>query len=404
MPDDPAAWRPAFRPIETSTVSGEQPGVVVRDPLGLMPGPILIPEGMLPIVGRIDGRRSVADIERELRDDGIAVPDGLVLDVVRQLDESLLLHGELFRNTLATTVAAFGREPLRAAAHTGGAAYPEDPDACRAAFDDLLGPLPEITAPAPAALVAPHVDIARGAAVYRTAYRALAETEPADLYVVLGTGHQGPGAVLTGLTADWDTPRGRMVTDRDFVAAVHGALGPPDPFDVFLHRAEHSLEFQMAFLAHLLAARGATARVAGFLCGGIDAAPGAPDAEATGALAALEGAAASHGGRVVFVAGADLAHVGPQFGDPWLADAARRTALEARDRDRLGRLERADPTGFFDAIQGPGNPDRICSATSLTLVGALAAGPLRLLDYGQTPADDAMQTVSFAAGIVPARA
>ena len=155
------------------------------------------------------------------------------------------------------------------------------------------------------------------------AYSYLAECEPADLYVVFGTGHQGPGAPVTALAMDWDTPLGTLTTDREFVAAIHDEVGQPDPVDQFLHRDEHSIEFQMLFLAHVLDAHVENARVAGFLTGHLPSA--GDDVLRESYLTDLLGAFRKHtaGRTVCFIAGADLAHLGPFFGDPDAIDDAQ---------------------------------------------------------------------------------
>jgi AmmeMemoRadiSam system protein B len=243
--------------------------------------------------------------------------------------------------------------------------------------------------------VAPHIDLARGEDGYAAAYRWLAARAPADLYVVFGTGHAGPAApLLTGLAMDWETPLGVVRTDRDVVAAVHATLGPADPRDTLLHRDEHSLEFQMLMLRHVLGER--PFAVAGFLCGQLPSSDGDPGGEEY--VSALIGAfrSAVAGRRVCFVAGADLAHVGPFFGDPDAVDAATLARIGADDRARLDHVVAGVPGGFHRAVEGDGNPDRICGTAPIFLVGLLAGGTAELLHYGQARADDGSQVVTFA--------
>lgn len=386
-----------MHPIDT----GPHRGVVLTDPLGLFEGQVFVPAGLLPIVERIDGQRSIAAIGAELRSLGFEVPDGLVHDVVRDFDEALLLHGELFETTLERTVEAFLGAGVRPPRHAGTAGYPEDPHDCARALDALLGGTcdgekPRSSDLPPRGVISPHVDLARGASVYAGVWREVAARPLADLYVVLGTGHHGPGRPLTGLGLDWDTPRGRLHTDRGFVAAVHERLGAPTPLEQFLHRSEHSLEFQMLWLAHLVAARppAQRPRVAAFLCGSL------PPSAADRVVAALEAAAAEVAGSVCFVAGADLAHLGPLFGDDEPVDgAAARQALAARDAARLAPLRAGDPRGFRAAIDRDDNADRVCSVTALQLVSALAGPASGPFAYGQTPTSPE-QVVSFAGGLL----
>jgi AmmeMemoRadiSam system protein B len=395
---EPAADRPQLRALEFHR---RPDGLLLLDPLALCPGPVLVPEQLLPILARLDGTRTLAEIEAGLRAAGLAVPAGFVARLVRDLEESLLLEGPLFETTLERTAAAFAALDFRPARHAGSQGYPDQPAAHRLRLAAWLGGMPAGARrrAAPTALVAPHIDLGRGAAGYAAAYAALAGAETPDLFVVLGTGHAGPTAPLVGLPMDWDTPLGRLRTDRDFVAAVHGRVGSPDPRDLFLHRDEHSLEFQMLWLAQLFGTEATGPRVAGFLCGALPSATGDPDGE--GYVERLVGALrdAARGRRVCWIAGADLAHVGPLFGDADPVDGERLARLERDDRARLAQLERGAPGRFHRAVVQDGNPDRICSATALYLVARLAGAPLRLLHYGQAVADDGSQCVSFCAAL-----
>jgi AmmeMemoRadiSam system protein B len=196
---------------------------------------------------------------------------------------------------------------------------------------------------------------------------------------------------------DWETPLGRIRSDREFVMRIHEALGPADPLDLFLHKQEHSIEFQVLFLQHLLGDR--DAEVAGFLTGALPSADGNPEAEdyCLSILDAFSTAVAESGKRTCFIAGADLAHLGPQFGDPERIDDELLEKLEIRERERLRHLEDGRPGEFFRAVEADGNPDRVCGAVPMFLAAKLAGGKGELLQYGQAPASDGSQVVSYTA-------
>jgi len=261
-----------------------------------------------------------------------------------------------------------------------------------------------------AGLVAPHIDLERGHRGYGAAYARLLAAPPADLYVVFGTGHQGPLAPVTGLSLDWETPLGTARTDRAFVAAVHDAIGPPQEHDLLLHRDEHSIEFQVLLLQHVAerrAARGQAApfEVAGFLCGRLPSRNGDPLQEpyCRDLLAAFRSAAERSTKRICWLAGADLAHLGPFFGDERPVDAARLARLETDERARLEHLQQGRPGAFHAAVAAGDNKDRVCSAPAIALTAALAGGNGELLHYGNAPADDGSQVVGFCAMAFGAR-
>jgi len=394
----PDLEHPAFRPLEVQRVQqGRQNGVLLLDRLGIAE-PTFVPEELLPIVGRFDGAKSVTAVCAELADaHGESVPETFVHDLVRQLDERLVLRSPRFEQALGSQVRAFLAAGTRPCRHAGSAGYARDPERLRA---ELARMVPKAAAARPAlrGLVAPHIDLQRGHAGYAAAYGRLLQSAPADLYVVFGTGHAGPSAPVTGLPLDWETPLGVARTDRAFVAAVHDALGNATDHDLFLHRDEHSLEFQVLLLQHLAEQRGSPPfEVACFLCGSLPSATGDPSAapHVQRLVGAFRTAATRSGKQVCFLAGADLAHLGPFFGDPTPVDHQLRLRLDADERARLSQLERGAAGAFHAAVMQHDNPDRVCSATSMYLVGELAGGTAELLHYGQAVAADGSQVVSF---------
>lgn len=403
-PIPPLPERPAIRPLEVRQIAdGRHRGIVLVDRLGLSE-PAFVPEELLPIVGRCTGEATLAQIRRAASEQvGAAVPAEFVAGVVQQLADRLLLLGERFDAAVADAAAAFLGGGARPARHAGSAGYPAEPAALRAALGELVRGPRALAAPAAPlrGLVAPHLDLRRGAAGYRAAYERLLAAPPADLYVVFGTGHGGPLAPVTGLSLDWQTPLGIVTTDRGFVGAVHETIGAAQPLDVLLHRDEHSIEFEVLLLQFVHERRGADRpfQVAGFLCGALPSAAGNPLDEdwVQRLLAAFRAAECQAGRSVCYVAGADLAHVGPVFGDPQAVGERQLEALAAAERERLRWLERGEPGGFHAAVACGGNSDRVCSAPAITLAAALAGGPGELLHYGQARTDDGSQAVTFCA-------
>ncbi len=387
-----------FRRLDSQAVSHEgQPGLVLSDPLGISPDGIFIPEPLLPLLELFDGQHSLLDITSKLRSENqIELPADLLPGLVRQLDQQLMLNSRRFREALERTCAAFSSLETRASSHAGSAGYPREAAECRAMLQKML-PSRANKGPSPRGLVAPHIDLSRGHSAYAEAYGRLMTAETADLYVIFGTGHQGPAATVTGLAMDWETPLGKLSCDRDFVARIHASLGPADPLDLLLHKQEHSIEFQVLFLQHLLGDR--EARVACFLTGALPSGDGNPENEAyfQAILTTFREAVAASGKRTCFIAGADLAHLGPFFGDPNPVDQQLLQELEVRERSRLAHLERGESGEFFRSVEAAGNPDRVCGSVPMLLTASLAEGPAELLQYGQAPAPDGSQIVSYAA-------
>lgn len=380
---------------EEATASGRR-GIALFDPLGLAE-PAFVPRPLVPALLRCDGATPLPAIARAAHLD---LAD--LCTVLTELDRRLLLHGPRYAAARDRMLATWLQGGIRHASHAGSPGYPAHEDQLRRALEAIVpagtGPRMPVRG-----LIAPHIDLQRGQAGYAAAYGRLLAAPPADLYVVFGTGHQGPGAPLTGLPLDFATPLGLARTDRAFVAAVHDAIGEPAAEDLLLHRDEHSIEFQVLLLQHVAERRGdPPPRIAPFLCGALPSSTGDPTAESWFAdvLLAFRAAIAACGGEVCIVAGADLAHLGPFFGDRDPVDAAALHRLASDELARLRHLEAGQPGAFFAAVEAGGNPDRVCSAPAITWTAALATGRLELLHYGQAADPDGSQVVSFCAGVL----
>jgi len=66
--------------------------------------------------------------------------------------------------------------------------------------------------------------------------------------------------------------------------------------------------------------------------------------------------------RTVFIAAADLAHVGPAFGDieTFLVDSDGRVRVESDDKALLESITSGDRKQFFDLIKQKSNSNKIC--------------------------------------------
>src|SRR5438094_78947 len=83
------------------------------------------------------------------------------------------------------------------------------------------------------------------------------------------------------------------------------------------------------------------------------------------------------------VAGADLSHVGPRFGDPPL-DPRAKEEIEAIDREALRAAERGDAEGWFASIAAHADSSRICGYAPVYATLRCAAPQAgRLLVYEQ---------------------
>jgi hypothetical protein len=257
-------------------------------------------------------------------------------------------------------------------------------------------------------LIAPHIDFHRGGPAYAWAYRALGESSDADLFLVFGTCHAGMPDPFALTRKDYDTPLGPAPVDHDFVDALARRAGQDCFGSELAHRAEHSIEFQAVFLRYLWAGRrdftivpvlASFAHEALLRGGGPEDDPRVPRF-----LDAVGDAVAVSGRRVAIIAGADLAHVGPRFGDPEHVSDAQRALIEREDREMLQAVIGGGAAGFFESVARDGDRRRICGLSPIyATLRVLGAGdgpvPGTLRRYGQWP--DPQGLVSFASVVFP---
>jgi hypothetical protein len=371
----------------------------LRDPSGLATDVLLLSPAAVAVLGLCDG---VADAEvvaqAASRKLGQAIHAAHVDELLARLDRAFFLETPRFHAHAAAKLAVFRAQPLRLPSHAG-TSYPQDPRTLAAELDAALAAARRRAPPSPTpgahTVIAPHIDFARGTPVYADAYLAFAaaasERRP-ELIVVFGTDHVGHDEPFTLTAKHYQTPLGATTTDTALVAALARRLGPSLFAEEFHHASEHSLEFQMIWLRHLLGAD--LPPVLPVLCGAL--APCGPRSAAAAGRAAAPFLDALNeliaDRAVLVVAGADFAHVGPRFGDRPLA-AAIRARVEAADRAALLAFTAGDSLGFWDAIGADHDRYRVCGLApvfaSLEL-GRRRGGGARgqLLAYAQCPADE----------------
>jgi hypothetical protein len=95
------------------------------------------------------------------------------------------------------------------------------------------------------------------------------------------------------------------------------------------------------------------------------------------------------------VAGADLAHVGPQYGDPAPVSAPALASFGAQDRRTLAYLEAGDAAGFHRDAVVDDERRRLCGVAPIYAAMRAGGRAARLLHYGQWY--DGTDSVSFCA-------
>jgi AmmeMemoRadiSam system protein B len=199
---------------------------------------------------------------------------------------------------------------------------------------------------------------------------------------------------------DFSTPLGTALTDKGIAAQ----LQKESPFDLlageWAHRSEHSIEFQVVFLQYLFPQ--GTFKILPVLCGNLfDEANARRQSQvAKGVidfLKLLSDQMARSGKSICCVAGADLAHMGPRFGDREPVSPGLLAWIRSADLQLLKYAESMDNAGFLGNILQDDDKRRICGTAPIyALMSVCGARQGKLLSYNQAADPDGTQVVSFA--------
>ncbi len=374
----------------------------LRDPSGLAPDTMAVSAGALLIIQLLDGEHTMREIQTEVaRHTGQFVPSVQIEQMLRQLDENLLLETPRFAAHRDRREQDYRAAGVRSCAHAKGG-YPTDREDFARMVEAWVQALPERESPVAGELVgaiAPHIDFERGAPGYAHVYRDLAEACEAELFVILGTDHFGD-TQFAATRNDFETPLGRARTARDVLDRLESEF-VGDLFEGELqHIGEHTIEFQVVLLQHFLER---DFEIVPLLCGGLDeefeADSGTVEnAEVQSIVECLQELLQEDERRACIIASADLSHVGPRFGAARPLTSADLRPVEEHDRAVLAAAMAGDGEGMFQLASQRGNDTNICGlAPMYVLVKALGKFRGELLDYRQATSPDRQQSVSFAA-------
>jgi len=407
---------PRLRAVEAFPVQQNGNNLIyLKDPLNLA-----TPLGVSPVgyflMAHFDGRHSFIDIQEIFsKQFGTVLLTDELKNFIDMLDEHCYMVSERFAEYQKSVIEAFCRRPTRVPAHMGGV-YPNDAGGLKAQLDGYFtladGPGLDVAnrrRTAPRAIVAPHIDFHRGGPAYAWAYKRLLESDGADLYILLGTSHCGGNNPFILTLKDFETPLGIVETDKAFVSQLQSICEQDLFADEYLHRGEHSLEFQVVFLKYLAQRRAELLcqperpfKIVPILVSSFHAmveSKTLPERTPTVGtfLAALKGLVENERREVCLVAGVDLAHVGRQFGDgePITEDFLK--WVEAEDDRLVQRLAARDAPGFFHEIAKDQDKRRICGFSPLySLIHLLKDCNGQRLKYSQAFTPETASAVTFA--------
>jgi AmmeMemoRadiSam system protein B len=400
---------PKLRQVDIfpAEVSGQKV-ICLRDPLNLSENVLFIPYPLFFIVHLFDGQHSIVDIQAEyMRRFGELLYRERILELINQLEEHFFLDSERSREREGKIIETFKKSPTRPMV-LAGEAYDGDrgklQQTLETYFGEPEGPGLRNRRNEPESLVgaiAPHIDYRRGGYCYAWAHKAIQESSPVDLFIILGTAHSPTQKFFALTRKDFKTPWGPVETDRAFVDEIQARCSIDFFEDEFVHKAEHSIELQLIFLRALWRGKNPF-QIVPVLCGSFHEAilqniSPMELPEVAQFIQALKTAIAGSEKKVCLLASADLAHVGLRFGDEKAPNRFTLQSLDEDDRRLLENAQRVDAEGFYDFLRRERDRRRVCGLPPIyTFLRVVDAQEGRLLKYGQSLDSATQSVVTFA--------
>ena len=402
---------PKLRPVEAvpALVSGRQVAVL-RDPSGVAEISMPIPEDVLYVLQFFDGQHSLLDIRTEyMRKFGSFLFEDRLNELIAELDERLLLESESFERRLKEIKASYAAQTIREPSHAGSS-YEDDPAKLRATLTGYFESAErlqqsELRESPVAGMIVPHIDLRVGGRRMATGYREVVTGDPPDLFIILGTGHGGAENFFAMTRKDFRTPLGLTRTDRDFLDRMSSGTKTDFFADELAHKLEHSVEFQVLLLQYLWSERVEhqdQPLLVPILCsfgfGDLEKHADTPSyTKIEDFVTNLTRAIEECGKRVCVIASADLAHLGPRYGDSVGIGDGELSIVKADDMELCSPLGRGDREAFVQLIARQNDRRRVCGFSPIyTLLSVLKPRRGTLVCYDQTRMDNQGSVVSFA--------
>ncbi|HEY2012097.1 MAG TPA: AmmeMemoRadiSam system protein B [Bryobacteraceae bacterium] len=384
--------------------SPEHPGLFIRDPFRFTDAMLIIPPVLVECLQCFDGQQTDLDLRATMVRLTNDLNVGEIQEhLIRTLSEAGFLEDENFERIERERRSEFRARSVREPAHAGSA-YPDEAGALRETMSEYMAGGPEEAASAVdghlMGIAAPHVSPEGGWQSYRAAYSMLGPEHRDRTFVVLGTSHYGEPERFGLTRKNFVTPLGEAVSDRRLVDWLEARGGRAVEMEDYCHSFEHTIEFQVIFLQHIL---GPDVRILPILCGSFAHSlyRGGNPENTDGVKAFLEALGELNdreGKRLLWVLGVDMAHMGARYGDGFQAEANQglMSQVSVRDEARIERINASDAAGFWDLVRENRDDLKWCGSSPFyTFLKAVPQARGKLLNYEQWNIDE-QSVVSFA--------
>ena len=373
--------------------------IVLRDTEGITENALVVSREIAFMISLMDGSRTVRDIQVDfMRAAGELVYIEKIQELVDTMDSHLLLLNEHYRNHYARLREDYENTPVRKA-FLAGKSYSANRMELLNFLDEML--IKETNGSIPgeiAGIVAPHIDYPRGMKVYKKTYPHLRDCIK-PLIVIFGTCHHPTERILSISLKDFETPLETIPHAKGLGVLIRENKILNKYIDEWPHRNEHSIELQLPLIQFMMQQEFEILPIlTGSMHEYVEGEKNIDDGEIDEIVVNLREILAVHGRPFIILSGADLAHIGAQFGDRTALDMATLAHSKARDEILLESIKMVDAKAFFETIRDEKDARRICGLTPIYFQLKLLEGSrCDIVGYDQWT--DGKSSVSFTGGI-----
>lgn len=348
--------KPKIRAVEIfPTILDGKEMIILKDPLELNPQMIFLSPESFFLVTLMDGSRTFDDLRMEFfKKRGILPSSDEIAMLINQLSELGLLEDENFKRILKGKAEEYLNKGIRPPV-CAGSSYPS----FKEDLIKFLEEIEKIEVPErerrPDFLISPHLDINISKVAYAHSYKNLDLGEK-NIIVIFGVAHQGLSKNLSLFPIPFETPLGKVQVNEEISKKFIEKYGSPDDYEILSHMKEHSIELQLIFLQYFLKKEFSIVPIL------------------------VDGSRGSFGQfkeffdnlfsrkDIFFIAGIDLSHIGPRYGDEFPATEDFMERIKGEERVLFEYLIKKDRENFEKFSQEKGTVLRICGMGVLKML------------------------------------
>lgn len=184
--------------------------------------------------------------------------------------------------------------------------------------------------------VAPHAGYMFSGAGAACTYKEIAEADTPTTFIIIGPNHSGRGAEVATMSEDWDTPLGRIESDKELISNMVTTCRSVEE-DKIAYTHEHSVEVQIPYLQFLFGKK-------------IKFAPLLVNTNNTKTLEEIGRCIASINKSACVIASSDFTHHGINYGYLPFKNNIKENMYKL-DKEIIKCITELDTSGFIEKIK-----------------------------------------------------